>query len=292
MCTVVISVDPNADVPVLLAGVRDEFVDRPWRAPAEHWPAHPGVLGGLDEQADGTWLAVAPGHSVIAAVLNGRGRPAAPQRRRSRGELPLMAVAGENPHEAVDVGLDGNLGCFDPFHLLAADVHEARLWSWDGERLAQRPVGRGVHVITNEGMDAVAEQPRAAHFLPRFRAAARPEPIAERVPAQAWRQWLHLVDGDGIPHGDPRAIVVRRRLGERLWGSTSASLVALAPAAVRYDFSSRPGDPRAWRTVAARRAGAGPDSHSRVRASLVRDRTGDGNSDHSSASQRHGDQAR
>src|SRR5690349_16957669 len=92
MCTVVISFEPAGRVPLLLLGARDELTGRPWRPPARHWPGSP-LLGGLDEQAGGTWLAVHPGLPRVACLLNGRGAPADPARRRSRGELPLRAAA-------------------------------------------------------------------------------------------------------------------------------------------------------------------------------------------------------
>ena len=96
MCTVVVSLTPEAPVPLLLLGIRDEFTGRPWQRPARHWaaPELAPLIGGLDEQAGGTWLAVHPGQSRVGCVLNGRGTFAPPDRRRSRGELPLRAAAG------------------------------------------------------------------------------------------------------------------------------------------------------------------------------------------------------
>lgn len=46
MCTAILSIEPGA--PVLLAGIRDELVDRAWEPPGRHWPDHPGLIGGLD----------------------------------------------------------------------------------------------------------------------------------------------------------------------------------------------------------------------------------------------------
>src|ERR1700683_2221575 len=89
MCTAIVSVGPL----VLVAGVRDEFTGRAREPPARHWPQYPGVTGGLDLVAGGTWLAVAPGTRRMACVLNGRGKLAAAGSRRSRGVLPLQAAA-------------------------------------------------------------------------------------------------------------------------------------------------------------------------------------------------------
>jgi hypothetical protein len=42
-------------------------------------------------------------------------------------------------------------------------------------------------------------------------------------------------------------LIVRRDLGGgRTWGTTSVSLVALAPGWLRYDFTAHPGDESSW----------------------------------------------
>ena len=173
MCTAILSIEPGA--PVLLAGVRDELVDRAWEPPGRHWPDHPGLVGGRDLLAGGTWLAVAPAARRVACVLNARGRMAPAGSRRTRGVLPLQAAE------------DGKLGRaglaeFDPFHLLSAEPGAAVLWSWDGERLAERELGAGLHIVVNSGLDSELslardhERARIGHFLPRLRAASRPAP--------------------------------------------------------------------------------------------------------------------
>jgi len=249
MCTAILSIEPGA--PVLLAGVRDEFADRSWEPPGRHWPDHPGLIGGRDLLAGGTWLAVAPAAQRAACVLNARGRMAPAGSRRSRGVLPLQAAD------------DGKLGRadlaeFDPFHLLSAEPGAAVLWSWDGERLAERELAAGLHMVVNSGLDSDLrtapghEQARVAHFLPRLRAAPRPDPRPGGPTAQAWGAWLPLLAGDGLAADDPRALIVRRDLGDgRVWGTTSISLVALSPGGLRYDFTARPGDPDAWYPVPA-----------------------------------------
>jgi transport and Golgi organization protein 2 len=265
MCTAILSLEPGA--PVLLAGFRDELTDRAWQPPQRHWPGSPELIGGRDLLAGGTWLAVAPAARRAACVLNGRGTMAPARSRRSRGVLPLQAAA---EGKLVHAGLED----FDPFHLLVAEPGRAALASWDGQDLTERELPAGLHMIVNSGLDSDLlptgttgttgtggagaaesagrehELARITHFLSRLRGVPRPAPRPEDPVARAWGDWLPLLDGDGIAPDDPRALVVRRDLPDgRVWGTTSTSLVALWPDAVRYDFTGAPGDAAAWRPV-------------------------------------------
>jgi Transport and Golgi organisation 2 len=275
VCTAILDLAPG--LPVLLAGVRDEFTDRAWQPPGRHWPGHPGLTGGRDLLAGGTWLAVSPGASRVTCILNGRGRPAPAASRRTRGVLPLQV--------ADDGKLSGSaLADFDPFHLLSAEPGRALMWSWDGERLTERELGAGLHLVVNSGLDSEVasggrgsppakagqrqdpremELARLAYFGPRLRAAARPRPRPGGPVAEAWGEWLPLINGGSISPDDPRALLVRRDLGTRIpgtgrvWGTTSVSLVALwpgqpggPPGAARYDFTAAPGDVGAWQEIA------------------------------------------
>ncbi|MBB4932074.1 hypothetical protein F4561_002894 [Lipingzhangella halophila] len=279
MCTVVVAFQPSSEVRLMLAAVRDELVDRPWEEPGEHWPEFPGVLGGRDLRAGGSWLALAPGTPEpgssgprLGAVLNGHtfappagGGPrtagAAPLGAAglSRGRLPLlMAARGTN-------GLDpAELPQYDPFHLLGVDTGgtTATLRSWDGQHLAERalPAGR-VSVLVNTGLDE--NDPRARRHGPAF-AAALPAPRHQALEgateaAQIWGDWPRLVDEAARGpartggHGgadDPSSLVARIELGGgRVWASTSVTLVALGRDTVRCAFTDAPGDPGAWRLV-------------------------------------------
>jgi hypothetical protein len=255
MCTAIVSVGPV----LLLAGIRDEFTGRAWQPPARHWPQYPGLTGGLDLVAGGTWLAVAAGDRRVACVLNGRGALAPAASRRSRGILPLQAAAEGKLAQA-------ELADFDPFHLLTAEPGRAELVSWDGARLTGQELAQGLHVIVNSGLDSDLlaagstgepggagrehELARLGYFLPRLRSAGRPDPRTRLPFARAWGDWVPLMNGDGLAPDDPRALIVRHDFGDgRVWGTTSISLVALAPAEVRYDFTGHPGDPSAWEPV-------------------------------------------
>jgi hypothetical protein len=265
MCTAILSIEPGA--PALLAGVRDEFVDRAWRPPGRHWPDDPGLLGGIDLLAGGTWLAVSPDSRRVGCVLNGRGTMADPAARQSRGVLPLEAARHGDIKRV-------RPAAFDPFHLLSVAPDRAFMWSWDGEDLTSWELPPGLHLVVNSGIAsdrgagsapaagdvrpaAGRPQPsdprelaRIGHFLPLLRAAARPAPLPGPPVPQAWGAWLPVVEGAGVPPDDPRALIVRRTgPAGQIWGTTSVSLVALAPGSLRYDFADVQDGRLAWRPI-------------------------------------------
>jgi len=257
VCTVVLSLEPGEPVPLRLLGIRGELVSRPWRPPARHWPGSP-LIGGIDEQAGGTWLAVHPGVPRVACLLNARGPLADPGRRRSRGDLSLRAAAEGHGFLRRLAGDPEALAAYDPFHLICGTPDAVTMISWPGHRaevVAVRDLGPGTHLITNAGhaYPAGPGDPagdlKAARFADKF-GAARP-PADPALPlSQAWGDWLTLAAGDGLDPADPAGIIVRHQLADgRVHGTTSVTLVALADGAVRYDFQPHPGRADGWYPV-------------------------------------------
>jgi Transport and Golgi organisation 2 len=288
VCTVVVDFVPGQPMPLLLLGVRDELTGRPWQPPARHWTGSP-LVGGLDEQAGGTWLAVHPAERRVACILNARGPQAPPDTRRSRGELPLRAAASGLAALPELAAQPSVLASYDPFILVCADASadasadvsaDARadasaddtadaqagrpavlVLTWNGQSATLEDLMPATHVFTNAGHMYPAADPqhcwprsapdaKAAHFGPKF-AAHRPSGDPATTIKDAWGDWLTLADGDGLSVTDPAAIIARRELPDgRLWGSTSVSLVALGPGGLRYDFQPVPGDAPTWYPVA------------------------------------------
>ena len=148
MCTVLLRLTPGGRWPVLLGAIRDEFVARAWDPPAAHWPGtHPGLLGGRDEKAGGTWLALDPAAPAVAALLNAgkREEPEDGEPRPTRGTLALRVLGSE--------GLPEDVSRYDRFHLLRATLERSELWSWDGDSLAHQELEPGDHIIVNAGLD-------------------------------------------------------------------------------------------------------------------------------------------
>jgi hypothetical protein len=242
MCTVLLRFAPGNAWPLLLAAVRDEFVDRTWDPPGRYWEDR--LLGGRDRAAGGTWLAVDPLRPGVAAVLNGARLPVpAGVSRPTRGTLPLDALRSRPPRPA---GYDG-------FHLVRGTPDQVRVWSWDGQELVDLSLRPGDHIIVNRGVGR-DDQPVVAHFLPLLAAAADPGPTIGGSTVDFWGDWVRLLAGDRLDPADPRALLVGRSVAGRAYASTSASLVAVRPGEVRYDFCAAPVGPSRWSRVV-------PDGH-------------------------------
>lgn len=245
MCTLIIARDPAARWPVLLASTRDEFRSRAWQAPGEWWPEqYPGVIGGRDEEAGGTWLAVNAEERRVAVVLN-RIEPTelSDQEARSRGELPLLAAAqGSEAIEAEDLRL------VRPFNLVLVEADQASWWRYDGSELSRREVRPGLHILTAADLDDMSN-PRQRYWLPEFEAAEPPDPHPEdRAPA-GWGDWPQLLADVDRPYDDPRALNVRHGGAHGSFGTVSASLLAVGDGGVRYEFCPGPPDQAEWERV-------------------------------------------
>ncbi|MGH3175389.1 MAG: NRDE family protein, partial [Streptosporangiaceae bacterium] len=210
--------------------------------------------------AGGTWLAVHLEQSRVGCVLNGRGEFAPPDRRRSRGELPLRAAAEGQQALKELYQAPETLARYDPFYLVCADLGAVLLLGWDGLSADLTELEPATHVLTNAGRmyppgrDNLHKPPdeKAARFGPKF-AARRPsgDPDPKTTITDAWGDWLALAAGDGLAATEPGAIIVRRELPDgRIYGSTSVTLVALAAdGRLRYDFQPDPADPTTWYPV-------------------------------------------
>ncbi len=207
---------------MLLAANRDERIDRAWDLPAEHWP---GIIGGRDRAAGGTWMA-ANRAGVVAAVLNRLGTLGPADGKRSRGELPLMALAAASAAEAARSLTEIDAGQWRAFNMVVADAASAWFVRGLGEGRPQAlRLPEGVSMVTAYDPNDPAS-PRVARHLPRFRAA--------RADAPAWAELL----GDSGGAADQQ-INVRPRGG---FGTVSASVVALRPG-LPPDWLFAPGPP-------------------------------------------------
>ncbi len=241
MCTVIVLHRPGHAFPILLAANRDERLDRAWDPPAAWWPEHPGVVGGRDRLGGGTWMAASRA-GMVAAVLNRPGSLGPAAGKRSRGGLPLLALAAGSAEAAA-----ASIGALPaaewrPFNMVVADRAGAWFLRGLGEgRPDAQALAPGLHMVTAHDPNDLAS-PRTARHLPRFQAAPVPRP--EAGDWAAWEALLADADHEG---SIAEALRVPPTGG---FGTVSASLVAIGrDGALTWRFAAGPAGVAPFRTV-------------------------------------------
>ena len=230
MCTVVVLIRPGHAWPVVLAANRDEMLERAWDPPAAWWADRPGVIAGRDRSAGGTWMALNRG-GVVAAVLNRPGSLGPAAGKRSRGELPLLALEHATIDEAARAIEALDAGLWRSFNLMLADKSGAIFVRGLGHgRPEPVPLASGLHMVTAHDPDDMAS-PRVARHLPRFRAAEAPEP-------GHWAAWQAILADSSGPAGEQINVLPRGG-----FGTVCSSLLALPEAGVPiWLFAAGPPD--------------------------------------------------
>lgn len=221
MCTVVLLRRAGHRWPLLLAANRDEMLSRKALTPGRHWPDYSDIVAGRDLDAGGTWLGVND-HGVIAAILNRRGSLGPASGMRSRGEIPLAALAHETAADAAAALLSIDGRRYRPFNLIIADSIDA-YWLYkreDGEAIERTAVPMGLSMVTAAELNDPTS-PRIQHFLPLFRRASPPRPEIGN-----WLDWqVLLASNQAADSDDPlSAMTVATSDG---FATVSSSLIAL-----------------------------------------------------------------
>lgn len=217
MCTVVARCTPGE--PARILAIRDEVVSRDFDEPAEWWPAQPGVIGGRDRTAGGSWCVSHVSTGVTALVLN---RPERREGTPSRGLLPLAAVAaGASWPETID---HQNMASFT---LVVVGPDAITAWTWDAVELRRIELGAGVHMVTSRGVNG--GDAKTAAFAPRFGS----EP------------WLDVVTSCA-PTDDPAALVVRHQFETGTYATVFGQLISARPGELRLSYSRTPWVAGSW----------------------------------------------
>ena len=246
MCLVVAAIGVSARHELLFAANRDERHARASEA-AHWWPDVPGVFGGRDLVARGTWLAV-DRSGRLGAVTNFRdgSAPAAP---RSRGALVADYLRGTQPLAAFAAAVDERRDEYGPFSLLLRERANLRVVS---NRAPAAELGAGVHALSNaaygvewpkvrtarEGMARVLELPDPVDAL--F------DLLASRAPAATPEERYttsHFVEGSVYGTRSSTVIVIGRD-SQLTFAERSFDASARLTGEVHVSFALEPLAPR------------------------------------------------
>jgi uncharacterized protein with NRDE domain len=161
VCLLVVASRLADDVPMVVGANRDERRDRPAQSATILRTSDPRILGGRDELAGGTWLAVNE-HGVVAGLTN-RPTPAGRDpNKRSRGELPLALAEHPDARSSVDDFVRRfRPADFNPCWLLVGDRRALFSLDMTGSEVQVTELAPGLHVLENNPLDA--DSPKAAH---------------------------------------------------------------------------------------------------------------------------------
>lgn len=172
MCLVVLGFRCHPDYPLVVVANRDEYYDRP-ALTAHFWADRPHVLGGRDQEADGTWFAVDRG-GRWATVTNYRGG-AIGANARSRGELPVGFLDTDRPAPAYADQVLATAHRYRGFSLLAGSA--AELAYCTNQDPHARSLAPGIYTLSNDVLDT--PWPKAEYARRMLTAAlAQPGPLA------------------------------------------------------------------------------------------------------------------
>ncbi|EON33668.1 hypothetical protein GTC6_04857 [Gordonia terrae C-6] len=150
MCLILFAWNTHPTQRLIVAANRDEQHRRRTFA-LSHWDDLP--IGGRDAVAGGTWMAVsAEAPDRVAMVTNVRVGPARRTGIRSRGQLPVDYLLGDDDPKVYAHRVLDDAAAYDPVNLLVADRNE--LW-WMTNRPEPRAerVADGVHGLSNGALD-------------------------------------------------------------------------------------------------------------------------------------------
>ena len=199
MCSLIVLHRPYHEWPLLLGGNRDEMRDRPWSPPGRHWEDRPEVVAGLDRVAGGSWFGIND-DGVVAVAMNRMGTLGPQAGKRSRGELVLEALDHAEAEQAANALADLETQNYRAFNVFIGDPVSAYWVRHSGAGSAQvHKISPGLHMLAATDLDDL-ENPRVRTYLPRFREAPTPDPVAGD-----WTGWQELLASRWHPEDEPYA---------------------------------------------------------------------------------------
>jgi uncharacterized protein with NRDE domain len=199
MCTLAIFVRQLPGLPLVIVANRDEFLDRAATGP-ELLAASPRIVGGRDLRAGGTWLAISA-DGVVAGLLNRRTEAMPVASKRSRGELPMMALAAGSAAAAASEIRALPADAYNAFNLVVADRHEAWVAQNRDDAMRMTPLDQGLHLVSNLDVNDPT-CPKIARSHARFAAAG--DAFGRDRDEARLRTELHAIVADHTLTLDPR----------------------------------------------------------------------------------------
>jgi uncharacterized protein with NRDE domain len=153
MCLLIFAHRVSPRHPLVVAANRDEFHARP-TAESDFWTEHPDLLAGKDLEQGGTWMGITR-NGRFAAITNYRDPSRTAPAPRSRGELPLHYLTGQQSPTDYLSGIAEKAKEYAGFNLLLGNGDE--LWYFTNSTPEAERVPRclppGIYGLSNAQLD-------------------------------------------------------------------------------------------------------------------------------------------
>jgi uncharacterized protein with NRDE domain len=184
MCLLVVVSRLDPEAPLVIGANRDERLVRPATAMTVLAASQPRILGGRDEEAGGTWLAINE-HGVVAGLTNRPSPEGRDPTKRSRGELPLALASHRDAASAVDEFITRFRPAeFNPAWLLVGDPTSLYSLDMSGsgtDQPAVEALDPGIHILENNPLHAASPKSDHVRALLGDAGALGGETLIERV---------------------------------------------------------------------------------------------------------------
>lgn len=153
MCLIVFAWHVIPDMPLIAAGNRDEFYDRPAK-PADWWEDYPQIYAGRDLQGGGTWIGVSR-DGRFAGLTNIRAPSEMRDDAPSRGALVTNFLAGSMSPDEYVTELKTQQQEYNGFNLLIGDSKQLVWYSnrGDGDERNGKALVPGIYGLSNSLLD-------------------------------------------------------------------------------------------------------------------------------------------
>ena len=177
MCLLIALFRMIPEAPLMVAANRDERLDRAAVAMTVLREGGPRILGGRDELAGGTWLAVNE-HGVVAGLTNQPSADGRDPAKRSRGELPLAFAGYDSAAEAVAAVAEKlEPERYNPCWMLVGDRQSLfSVGIAGGSKPAVEQLGPGLYVLENAALRAPSAKADLVRELVSEERARQPDP--------------------------------------------------------------------------------------------------------------------
>ena len=222
MCTLIILFRPKHKWPLIIAGNRDEVLDRPWKKPHTHWNEFPSIIAGKDLLAGGTWLGINK-EGMVATVLNRADSIGPSKKKKSRGLLPLKVLKHSNINSAVEEisYLKGNN--WKPFNLFIGN-NKCAYWAKNNSNgdIKINKIIEGKHFLDNHDLNSM-ESPRLKYNYKKIFNLENPNPDKNY-----WTPWKDILASKNHPAGMKLAAINIVNSGKNTdYGTSSSSIIAI-----------------------------------------------------------------